>query len=267
MDTRLKDKVVIVTGGASGIGLSVVNSLLEERAIPVIVDMDRRKIKRLDRRLIDERKKHLVIYEDLTREEACSRAVVNTIERYGKIDVLINNAGGNDFLDIDSTDPKEFRASLERNLVQTYSMTHFAWPHLKISKGNIVFVSSKVALVGEGRTTAYAAGKAGMIGLTRELATKSCNEGLGIRVNCVLPGEVDTPKRTAWLKRTYGSKSAGEEAIAYRVPLGNRPTSTREVASIVVFLSSNYSAGHMTGQLLHPDGGYTHIDRNVQRGK
>jgi len=267
MDTRLKDKIVIVTGGASGIGLSIVNCFVEEGAIPVIVDMDRRKANRLDERLRRERKEHLVICEDLRKEGICSRVVEETIGRYRKIDVLINNAGGNDFLDIDSTNPEEFRKSLERNLVQAYSITHFAWPYLKKSRGNIVFVSSKVALVGEGRTTAYATGKAGMIGLTRELSTKSCQEKLGIRVNCVLPGEVDTPKRTAWLKRTYGSKSKGEGAIAYRVPLGNRPTSPREVASVVVFLSSNYSAGHTTGQLIHPDGGYIHTDRNVQRVK
>ena len=263
MKTELENKVAIVTGGASGIGKATVENLLEEGAIPILIDKDRQKGERFSHFLADSETEHLFIHADLTHDENCKVAVRHVIDKYKRIDVLINNAGGNDFLDIDTTSPKEFRESLERNLVHYYTMTHYSWPYLKESRGNVIFVGSKVALVGEGKTTAYAAAKGGCIGLTRELATKSAKENLGIRVNCVLPGEVRTPLYEAYVQTHFDNPEDGYNKLAHRVPFGRRPTKPEEVAYTIVFLASNRLAGHITGQLISPDGGYVHIDRNI----
>lgn len=261
MDTELKDKVVIVTGGASGIGKATVNILFDEGAIPIIVDKDHNKLKETN-----DSREHYDLCYDLGLEDCCKYAVNDIIRKYGKINVLVNNAGGNDFLDIDTTTPQQFRESLERNLVHYYSMTHYAWPHLKKARGNIVFVGSKVALVGGGEksSTAYAAAKAGCIGLTRELATKSAKENLGIRVNCVIPAMVHTERFDSYVRRNFARREAeGYRELGNMVPFEKRPTKPEEIAYAIVFLASNKLSGHTTGQLFSPDGGYVHLDRYV----
>jgi len=263
MDTKLKDKVCIVTGGASGIGKATLKLLLEEGAKVVFIDKDAEKARGFSEELIDEdHLDYLYIFGDLTNPDFCKEAVTRTIQKYGGIDVLINNAGKNDFLEIDNTSPQQFRESLDGNLVHYYSMSHCAWPHLKKSKGNIVFIGSKVALVGEGGTIAYAAAKGGIMAMTRELAAKSTKENLGIRVNCVLPGIVHTPLYEVFLKRTYPSLEEGLKQFGKRIPLEQRATTPEEVANSIVFLASPLSS-HTTAQFLIPDGGYSHIDRAV----
>ncbi len=259
MDSGLKNKIAIVTGGAAGIGKATVELLAEEGAVPVFIDNNKRAGERLSKNLNKENK---FICGDLRDEKFCKQAVEKTIKDYKRLNILINNAGRNDFLEIDNTSPQKFRESLEENLVQYYSMTYYSWPHLKKSKGNIVFVGSKVAVVGEGKTIAYAAAKGAINSLTRELATKAVNEKLGIRVNCVLPGVVATPQHQAYIKKTYGDLKRGNQIFGQRIPLGNRPTTPREVANEIIFLASKL-ASHTTGQLRFPEGGYVHLDRQV----
>jgi len=193
----------------------------------------------------------------------CKKVIDLTIDKYKKIDVLINNVGGNDFRDIDTTPPAEFRETLDRNLTLHYSMTYYAWTNLKQTQRNIVFIGSKVSLVGEGKTTAYAAAKAGLIGLTRELATKSANEKLGIRVNCIIPAEVNTESYQRYIKTNYENPEEGRIIQGERVPFGKRPTTPREVANTIIFIASDSLSSHTTGQLIFPDGGYVHLDRNI----
>jgi len=265
MDTKLKDKVVIVTGGASGIGEAAVRGFIDEGAITVFIDKNKDKGQRLsDEFLINSRTlntPHRFIYGDLTNEDFCKQAIEKTIKDYGRLDVLVNNAGKNDWCDIDDTTPVQFRESLERNFIHYYTMSHFSWPYLKETRGNIVFVGSKVALVGEGHTTAYASAKGACIGLTRELAAKSAKENLGIRVNCVIPAIVNTPLQN--LKEKYGSTEQGLKEIGRPVPFERRPTESVEIANEIIFLASNHLSAHTTGQLRFPDGGYLHIDRDI----
>jgi len=136
-------------------------------------------------------------------------------------------------------------------------MAHFALPELKRSQGAIVNISSKVAETGQGQTSAYAAANGGRNALTREWAAELAQ--CGIRVNAVLVAECWTPMYAEWL-RTLPDPDAVRRRIEARIPLGRRMTTREEIADTVAFLLSPRS-GHTTGQLIHVDGGYVHLDR------
>lgn len=253
MDLGLRDKVVIVTGGGSGIGAAVSEVLAEEGAIPVILtrrapDADWLKgVARAD-----------VVLADLSDDAQCRRAVAEIRARHGRIDGLVNNAGANDSVGI-KAGPDAFRQSLDRNLVHYYTLVHLLADDLRASKGAIVNVSSKTALTGQGGTSAYVAAKAAQLGLTREWAAAFLQDG--IRVNAVIPAEVMTPLYANWLN-TFDNPEERLAEITRRIPLGQRMTTAREIADTVVFLLSPRSS-HTTGQWLFPDGGYTHLDRAI----
>ena len=253
MDLGLKDKVVIVTGGGSGIGAAVSEVLAEEGSIPVI----------LTRRTPDAAwlagvNRADVVLADLSDDDQCRRAVTEIRARHGRIDGLVNNAGANDSVGIEAG-PKAFRDSLDRNLVHYYTLVHLLADDLRATKGAIVNVSSKTALTGQGATSAYVAAKAAQLGLTREWAAAFLKDG--IRVNAVIPAEVMTPLYANWLK-TFDNPEERLAEITRRIPLGHRMTTPREIADTVVFLLSPRSS-HTTGQWLFPDGGYTHLDRAI----
>ncbi len=242
METGLKGKVVIVTGGASGIGRATVEKLAEEGAIPVFIDKDNEKGVLLSKQLNEkEVGDYMFLNGDLINDYFCKESIKETVRRYGKLEILINNAGKNDRCDLDDTSPEEFRKSLDRNLVHYYSMSHYAWPHLKRTRGVIVLVGSKVSLVGEGKTIAYATAKGAINAMTRELATKSCNENLGIRINCVLPGIVKTALYDEYMIEIYGNLEKGSREFAKRIPLDQRPTTPEEIANTIIFLASDLS--------------------------
>ncbi|MGL4235162.1 SDR family oxidoreductase [Tabrizicola sp.] len=256
MDLGLRNKVVIVTGGGSGIGAAVSEVLSEEGAVPVILTRrppDAGWLKRLDRADF--------VQADLSDDDQCRRAVTEIRVRYGRIDGLVNNAGANDSVGIEAG-PQAFRDSLDRNLVHYYTLVHLVADDLRASKGAIVNVSSKTALTGQGATSAYVAAKAAQLGLTREWAAAFLKDG--VRVNAVIPAEVMTPLYANWLK-TFPDPEARLADITRRIPLGHRMTTPREIADAVVFLLSPRSS-HTTGQWLFPDGGYTHLDRAIAEG-
>ncbi len=260
MDLGLKNMVAIVTGGAAGIGKSTVELLIEEGAKVVVVDRDDRALHTLTFNPWYQPSHALFLCHDLTLDESCESVVRESVKTFGRLDILVNNAGGNDFLPIATTSPQRFRESLDQNLVSAYAMSHYAWSELIKTRGNIVFVGSKVSVVGEGNkggTVAYAAAKGGINGLTRELATTSAREKLGIRVNCILPGKVDT-----YIARAYpGFEEQGRITEGLEIPFGNRLTTPREIANYIAFLASNKASGHTTGEIVSPDGGYVHLDR------
>lgn len=249
----MKGKVVIVTGGAKGIGGGIVSSLATEGAIPVIVGRNEADNQEALRTLAPGG--HYVTAE-LSQPEACRMAVANVMDRYGRIDGLVNNAGVNDGVGLDGG-YERFMASLHSNLVHYYLMVHHALPALKESQGAIVNISSKVAETGQGGTSAYAAANGGRNALTREWAVDLLR--YGIRVNAVIVAECYTPLYEKWV-RTLPDPEAALRKITERIPLGKRMTTTQEIADMVVFLLSARSS-HTTGQILHVDGGYTHLDR------
>src|SRR6267143_1869052 len=225
MDLRLKGKVVLVTGGAKGIGAAIVRGCCAEGAIPVIVDRDENAGEQLQAELRTSRVESGLIVADLSAPEACANVVDGTIQKLGRLDALVNNAGVNDSVGLEHGSPEKFVASLERNLVHYYAMAHHALGALKKARGSIVNISSKTAVTEQGGTSGYVASKGAILGLTREWAAELLPHG--IRVNAVVPAEVMKPE---------------------------------EIAAMVLFLISE-QAGHITGQHLFVDGGYVHLDR------
>jgi L-fucose dehydrogenase len=257
MDLQLKDKVIIVTGGAKGIGAAIVHACAAEGAIPVIVDRDAQAGKGLQTELQKNGSSCGLITADLDSPENCAQSIEQTLKKFGRIDALVNNAGRNDKVGLENGSPEEYVASLHRNLVHYYSMAHYALPHLKRSRGAIVNIGSKTAVTGQGSTSGYASSKGAIMALTREWAAELLP--YGIRVNTVMPAEVMTPLYRQWLD-TFPNPDEKLKTILTKTPFESRMTTPEEIAATVVFLLSPRSS-HTTGQHLFVDGGYVHLDR------
>ncbi|XAH22602.1 SDR family oxidoreductase [Xylophilus sp. GW821-FHT01B05] len=255
MDLHLRDKVVVVTGGGAGIGGAISLQLAREGAVPVIFGRSALRPGFADQ-LRDLCPRFGFFQLELADEAACTDAVARTVAGFGGIDALVNNAGANDGVGLEAG-RAAFMQSLEANLVHCYVMAHLCVEQIKARRGAIVNISSKTALTGQGGTSGYVAAKAAQLGLTREWAAALAP--YGVRVNAVLPAEVMTPLYQAWLQ-TRPDPVAALADITARIPLGQRMTSDAEIADLVVFLLSDRSS-HTTGQWLHPDGGYVHLDR------
>lgn len=257
MDLQLKNKVIIVTGGSKGIGLGIVESLVKEGALPVIVSRNEKSIMEVVEDFKSTGTEVFHVVAELTKPEECEAAVASVVEKYGRIDGLVNNAGVNDGVSLESGSYEGFIASLHKTLVHYYLMAHHALPELKKSKGAIVNIGSKTADTGQGGTSGYAASNGGRNALTREWALELLP--YSIRVNAVIVAECYTPQYDRWIK-TFENAEEKLAGITKNIPLENRMTTVEEIGDTVAFLLSNKSS-HTTGQLLYVDGGYTHLDR------
>lgn len=261
MDLQLKDKIIIVTGGAKGIGEGISKVLAKEGAVPVIVGRSEADNQLTVKVIESEGGKAFSIAAELTKPEECAKAVRLVIEKFGRIDGLVNNAGVNDGVNLEHGSYEAFMASLHKNVVHYYLMAHHALPELKKSKGAIVNITSKTAETGQGGTSAYAAANGGRNALTREWAVELLK--YSIRVNAVVVAESWTPLYENWIKTLPNPEEKLKEIVA-KIPLENRMTTPEEIANAVVFLLSEKSS-HTTGQLIHVDGGYVHLDRALAK--
>lgn len=257
MNLNLQDKVIIVTGGAKGIGEGIAEVLAAEGAMVVIIGRNSSDNEKTVQQIKARRGKADHIVAELTQPQQCEHAVKTTIERYGRIEGLVNNAGVNDGVGLEKGNYDAFIASLHKNLVHYYLMAHYALPELKKYKGAIVNISSKTAETGQGNTSAYAASNGGRNALTREWAVELLP--YGIRVNAVIVAECYTPLYDTWIK-TFPDPEERLKIITDKIPLEKRMTTAEEIANMVAFLLSERSS-HTTGQLIYVDGGYTHLDR------
>ena len=255
MDLGLRDKIVLVTGGAKGIGAATVKAFLVEDCKVVIVD---REIEAGSILAKSSGSKARFVEAELTNLKSCKQAVEQSFSWFGGLDVLVNNAGFNDGLGLE-TSPEDFMTSVQNNLLHVYAMTHYSLPQLRKGPGSILNLGSKVSVTGQGKTSAYAAAKGAISALTREWAVALAPEK--VRVNCVIPAECITDQYEQFFQ-TQTNPEAAKKAIADIVPFEQRLTTPEEIAQTIVFLASDCSS-HTTGQLVFVDGGYTHFDRSV----
>jgi L-fucose dehydrogenase len=257
MNLNLKDKVVIVSGGAKGIGEGIVKVLAAEEAIPVIIGRNQADNESTVKEIEKAGGKAFQVVAELTNPAECEKAIKAVIAKFGRIDGVVNNAGVNDGVGLESGNYEKFMESLHKNIVHYYLLVQHALPELKKTKGAIVNITSKTAETGQGNTSAYAAANGGRNALTREWAVELLK--YGIRVNAVVVAECFTPLYEKWIKTLPNPKEKLQE-IESKIPLENRMTTAEEIANMVVFLLSEKSS-HTTGQLIHVDGGYVHLDR------
>ena len=259
MDLQLNNKIILVSGGAKGIGEGIVKILAAEGALPVIIGRSEEDNLKTVAMIEAAGGKAFQVIAELTDPLQCEQSIKIISDKFGKIDGLVNNAGVNDGVGLEHGDYNSFVASLHKNLIHYYLLAHFAIPFLKQSKGAIVNIGSKTAETGQGNTSAYAAANGGRNALTREWAVELLQ--YGIRVNAVIVAECFTPLYESWIK-TFSNSQEKLQQISSKIPLEKRMTTAKEIASMVAFLLSEKSS-HTTGQLIHVDGGYVHLDRAI----
>ncbi len=257
MDLKLKDKVIVVTGGAKGIGEGIVKVLAAEGAIPVIVGRNENDNMKTLEAIKASGGRGYQVAAELTRPQDCERAVKSVLENFDSVHGLVNNAGVNDGVGLEKGNYDAFIASLHKNLVHYYLMAHHLLPALKKSSGAIVNIGSKTAETGQGNTSAYAAANGGRNALTRDWAVELLK--YGIRVNAIIVAECWTPMYEDWIE-TLPNPKEKLASIEANIPLAQRMTTAGEIANAAAFLLSECSS-HTTGQMIHVDGGYVHLDR------
>ncbi len=259
MDLNLRDKVIIVTGGARGIGESIVRKLANENAIPCIIDINQQLADNLVNTLQQNNQQGFAVIADLTQPEQCKKAIDNIIEKFGSLDGIVNNAGLNDGVSLENGTYEKFIQSLKVNAAHYFSITHYALNALKNSKGSIVNICSKVAQTGQGGTSGYAAANGVRFGLTAAWAQELA--AFNIRVNAIVVAECYTPQYDWWIKQ-QPDPEASLNAIISKIPLEQRMTLPDEIADTALFLLSSKSTS-VNGEFFYVDGGYVHLDRRI----
>ncbi|XP_035664859.1 17-beta-hydroxysteroid dehydrogenase 14-like isoform X1 [Branchiostoma floridae] len=246
---RYKDKVVIVTGGSKGIGEGAVRAFVKHGGSKVVFcSRGEEAGKKLESEMNTSGPgEALFIPCDVTKEEDIRNVIDKTVEKYGRIDCLINNAGMHPpEQTIDDTSVDEFRSLLNLNLVSYFIASKFALPHLRKTQGNIINMSSLVGIIGQTHACAYVTTKGGITSLTRALAVDEAK--YGVRVNTVSPGNIWTPMWDG-LSKASGNTEAmvkgGEEA-----QLLGRMGTIEEAGKVCLFLAAEATFSTGTDMLL-----------------
>lgn len=232
MDWQYKNKVTVVSGGASGIGAALVSELASQRAIVEILDLDHENP------------------TDISDHDAVASAIADISGRHGRIDVVFSNAGMLKAGDTESFSIEDFDRIIAVNLRGSFLLARSVIPHLKRSHGAMVFTASTSAILGSAGEAAYAASKAGITGLARSLAAELAPSG--IRVNVVAPGWIDTPfNDPVWAHA--GDRNEAVETVVRDVAL-RRQGEPGEMVATMLMLGSP-AASYLTGQVIAVDGG------------
>jgi NAD(P)-dependent dehydrogenase (short-subunit alcohol dehydrogenase family) len=245
---RFSKRVVLVTGGARGIGEGCCRVFSKEGAHVSVVDRDLAAAEALVDALPHPA---VAIQADVSIESQVRSAIARTVEHFGQLDCLINNAGIHPpDTPLTGMTPEQVVDVLRVNFISTYAACYYALEHLKKTKGTIINVSSMTAVLGQRNSTAYAASKGAQLSFTKSLALECAD--FGIRVNAILPSNVDTPLMRSWAA-TLPDPDAALDRIAALQPLG-RMADIEEIGRTCLFLATDDSS-FITGQGLQVDGG------------
>ncbi len=241
MPYNLKDKNIIVTGGSSGIGESIIDLLLENHGTVINID-------------INNNSKTKTIISDITKNKDINK-IINSVP--DKIDILINNAGIGLVGNIENTNEKDFDKIFEVNVKGLFNITKALIPRMKKDGGTIINMASTAAIVGLDDRFAYSASKGAVMSMTNSIAKDYIS--FGIRCNSISPGRVHTPFVDSYLEKFYpDNKKEMFEKLSKTQPLG-RMAKPSEVASLVLYLCSD-EASFITGSDFQIDGGFVKLN-------
>jgi NAD(P)-dependent dehydrogenase (short-subunit alcohol dehydrogenase family) len=253
---RFRGKVVIVTGGASGIGRGICTRFAQEKATICPIDIDNPSLLRLTNEIQGIGIETLPMHGDATNSDVVTSSIRRVLGRFGRIDILVNNVGGSVVRPILETDEAQWEPMLNLNLRSAFLWSrNVAESMISAKKGCIVNIASDLGKTGDPYSGLYIAAKHGVIGLTRALALELAPHR--IRVNAVCPGIVDTTLLSNYIRqlaaRDNRSVSDIRDSFVRSVPLGRLAT-PKDIAGVVVFLASE-DANYMTGQAINVTGG------------
>jgi meso-butanediol dehydrogenase/(S,S)-butanediol dehydrogenase/diacetyl reductase len=249
MENRFSGKVAIITGGASGIGEATARRFVEEGASVVITDRMKEKIERVAQSLPKDRA--LVHVADVSVRADCDALVAVAVERFGRLDTVVNSAGVNVVGAVSETTDEVWRNAIGTDLDSIFYITRAALPHLVSTKGSIINIGSVSSLGGGWSHAAYCAAKAAMANLSKAVAIDMAADG--VRVNTVCPGLTDTPM----VESIMGNEEVLKKGLE-RIPM-KRVARPEEIASVIAFLASE-DASYVTGAALPVDGGLVATD-------
>lgn len=246
----MTERVAVVTGGAYGIGRGIVQEFAKHGESVVIADLASDRGAALESSIRASGGNAVFISANVRVEAEVQSLIQKAINHFGRIDVLCNNAGIERYRRADEYTIDEWNAISETNLRGAFLCTKYAYPFLKQVRGSVVQISSVQAFANEGQISAYAASKAGLLGLTRAMALDFAPAG--VRVNAVCPGAIQTGMMEAFLKDQSDPEEAVQK-IGRLIPLG-RVGQPEDIAQAVYFLASS-AANYITGATLVVDGG------------
>ncbi|MFA0962668.1 SDR family NAD(P)-dependent oxidoreductase [Roseivirga sp. BDSF3-8] len=251
MDNRLKDKVAIVTGGATGIGEAISKKFALHGASVVVAGYGEDPVDAVVEEIKGKGGKAVAFKGDLSDEENARHCISHCIQTYGKLNILINNAGVFPDMDtLENYDIEVFDYMIRNNLRSAFLMIRYALPELQKTKGNIVSAGSEAGKIGIAQNAPYGGTKGFMHAFMRGIANEQAKHG--IRANCVCPGPIDT----AWTHKEQGPMDEQMEKTVKGATVMGRRGSTEEIANAYLFLASD-EASYITGSLLSVDGGIT----------
>ncbi len=251
---RFEGRVALITGGNSGIGEATAVRLAAEGARVAIVARDRARGEELATQIGQAGGEAVFFDADVTQEDAVRRMVNQVVQRFGRIDVLVNNAGIINFGSVLTANVDEWDTLMATNIRSVFLVSRYALPHMVgAGGGSVINLGSNLGLVGTRGAAAYVTSKGAVVQLTRAMALDHVDDG--VRVNCVCPGTIDTPLvQRQRVGRTDEQLRQSDERLRQRHPIGRMGT-PEEVAAVIAFLASD-EASFVTGSCYSVDGGY-----------
>jgi meso-butanediol dehydrogenase / (S,S)-butanediol dehydrogenase / diacetyl reductase len=244
---RFTDKVVLITGAASGIGRATAERLAVEGAALALSDINAEGLEQTAETCRNAGATVLTMVSDVSDEASVADTVASTVAEFSRIDVLCNVAGILQFKDFRHTTLDDWNKIIGVNLTGTFLMCRDALPHLLESQGNIVNMASTASLAGHPWTASYSASKGGIHALTLGLAVEFGK--LGVRSNSVAPGSINTP-----IQEAFALPEGADAKLLHRIMPLDRMRGPEQIASAVAYLASD-DAAHVNGTILRVDGG------------